>query len=91
MDAAIGLTGLYLIEYSRLSDTGRYERIDGHLCALLVWFQSDRNLVQKKNVLQNSSHPVRKLKAEELAPLIQELVNLSYIRDAGKVWGMRSI
>ena len=47
--------------------------------------------MQKKDVLQKSPYALRKLKAEGLAPLIEELVTRGYIRDAGKSWEVRSV
>ena len=91
MDAAIELTAFYLTEHLRLTGAGRQERIDARLRSLLAWFQSGRVVVQKKDVLQKSPYALRKLKAEGLAPLIEELVTRGYIRDAGKSWEVRSV
>ena len=91
MDAAIELTVFYLTEHLRLTGAGRQERIDGRLRTLLAWLQSGVKLVQKKDVLQKSPYALRKLKADGLAPLIEELVTRGYIRDAGKAWEVRSV
>jgi hypothetical protein len=91
MDAAIELTAFYLNEHLRLTGAGRQERIDAHLRALLAWFQSGGIAVQKKDVLQKSPYALRKLKAKGLEPLLDELVTRGYIRDAGKVWEVRSV
>lgn len=91
MDNAIELTTFYLSEHLRLTGAGRQGRIDGRLRALLSWFQSGKNLVQKKEVLQNSPYALRNLKAEGLAPLIKELLTRGYIRDNGNAWEVRSV
>lgn len=91
MDGGIELTAFYLTEHIRLTGAGRQERIDGRLRTLLAWFQSSGKAVQKKDVLQKSPYALRKLKSDGLSPLIEELVNRGYIRDAGKVWEVRSV
>lgn len=91
MDAAIELTGFYLTEHLRLTGAGRQERIDGRLRTLLAWLQSAGAMVSKKDVLQKSPYALRKLKAEGLNPLLDELARRGYIREAGKSWEVRSV
>ena len=91
MDAAIELTGFYLTEHLRLTGAGRQERTDGRLRTLLAWLQSAGTLVSKKDVLQKSPYALRKLKAEGLNPLLDELARRGYIREAGKSWEVRSV
>lgn len=91
MDGAIQLTAFYLNEHLRLTGAGRQERQGGALRRLLEWLQERGTTVAKKDVLQRTPPAIRSLKAEGIKPLLADLVQRGYIRDAGSTWEIRHV
>lgn len=91
MDGAIQLTAFYLNEHLRLTGAGRQERQDGALRRLLEWLQERGTTVAKKDVLQRTPRAIRDLKAAGINALLADLVQRSYIREAGDTWEIRHV
>ena len=91
MDGAVQLTAFYLNEHLRLTGAGRQDRQEGALRTLLEWMQATGTTMAKKVVLQKSPRAIRDLKAAGINPLLAELVQRGYIRDAGDAWEMRRV
>ncbi len=91
MEGAVQLTGFYLSEHLRLTGAGRQDRQDANLRTLVEWMQATGTKLAKKAVLQKSPRAIRDLKAAGIKPLLEELVQRGYIRDAGKDWEVRRV
>ncbi len=91
MDGAIQVTGFYLTEHLRLTGAGKQERHDNDLRQLLAWIQSRGTSVAKKDVLQKTPRNLRRLRAEGLTPLLEELKARGYILDVETSWEVRHV
>ena len=58
---------------------------------LLEWMQATGTTMAKKVVLQKSPRAIRDLKAAGINPLLEELAQRGYIRDAGDAWEVRRV
>ena len=90
MDGAIELAGFYMGEHLRLTGAGRHDRHGGDLRCLLNWMQEASTTVPKKDVLQKSPRRLGR-KAGRINPLLEELTQRGYIREAGQAWEVRHV
>ena len=88
MDGAIELTAFYLSEHVRLTGTGRDE---SRFKQLHEWMRERGEFIMKGDVLQRTPRSLRKLKAEGLKDLLNELVARGYIRDEFSHWEVRYV
>lgn len=91
MEGGIEIAGFYLQEHLRLTGAGRDDRHHQQLLMLVDWMRECGRTVPKKDVLQRSPRPLRKLKAEGIQPLLAELVARGYIREQGQAWEVRDV
>ncbi|GAB3355459.1 MULTISPECIES: YfjI family protein [Giesbergeria] len=91
MDGAIGLVNFYLTEHVRLMGTGKQAQTDKRLRALWDWMQEQGAIVQQKDILQRCPNPIRKLKAQGIKPLLEQLGQRGYIRALGAGWEVRHV
>lgn len=91
MDGAMELVTFYLSEHLRLMGTGKQAQTDKRLRVLWDWLQEQGAIVQGKDVLQRCPNPIRKLKAQGIKALLEQLAQRGYIRPIGKGWEVRHV
>lgn len=89
MDGGMRIAEFYLSEHVRLTGAGMQERGGMHLAMLLDWMQARGRSVAHRDVLQRVTSPLRKLKAEGIQSLLDELAQRGYIRRNGDTWEVR--
>lgn len=91
MDGAMELVTFYLSEHLRLMGTGKQAQTDKRLRVLWDWLQEQGAIVQGKDVLQRCPNPIRKLKAQGIKALLEQLAQRGYIRSLGAGWEVRHV
>jgi putative DNA primase/helicase len=86
MDCGMTAAMYYMGEHIRLTGAGSAERRSTLLRSLVEWFVGRGPSVPHKDVLQRAPRPVRDLRAEGIAKLLDELVERHYIRRVGDAW-----
>lgn len=91
MDGAMVLMNFYLSEHVRLMGTGKQAQTDKRLRVLWDWMQEQGPIVQQKDILQRCPNPIRKLKAQGIKTLLEQLGQRGYIRALGAGWEVRHV
>lgn len=93
MMGGIEAAGFYLAEHLRLTGASRTDQRSGQLRALFSWMCEAGPFVLTANVLQRSPRVIRKLKADRIKDLLNELARRGYIRQAGTLgaWEVRDV
>ena len=89
MVGAIGVANFYLGEHVRLMGQSVARLQDERLRGVLAFLRERGPLVKHADVLQRIPRPLRNLRADGLAPLLDELARRGYIRRAGDAWEVR--
>jgi hypothetical protein len=89
MFGAIEVAGFYLGEHLRLMGQSVERLHHERLRTLLDFMQGRRPRVAHADVLQYVPRSLRKLKADGINPLLDELARRGYIRRDGDAWEVR--
>lgn len=89
MSGGIEVAAFYLDEHVRLMGQTRERQQAMRLEALLAFMRERGPSIKHAEVLQQATRPLRRLKAEGLTPLLDELAQRGYIRRNGDRWEVR--
>lgn len=89
MMGGIEAAAFYLGEHVRLMGQSQEHQQAVRLETLLAFMRERRPFVEHADILQRTPRALRQLKAEGLAPLLDELAQRGYVRRRGDRWEIR--